>query len=120
MRILLYSLTAMFVVFAALQLNDPDPWLWAPLYLVPAAVTLLAGRGQVAPVIAWSLALTYAALAAWWWPARYDGITGAMNPTTTVEEARESLGLLIAAAGLAVSGYAVQRSRARAAAAAGA
>lgn len=114
MRILLYLLTATFVVFAYLQLNDPDPWLWAPLYLLPAAVTLLAARGQVPAVVSWGLGLIYAALAAWWWPARYDGVTGAMNPHTTVEEARESLGLLIAATGLALSGYAARRNRIRA------
>ena len=114
MRILLYLLTTTFVVFAALQLNDPDPGLWAPLYLVPATVTFLAARGRFPAVIGGGLAVAYTVLAAWWWPARYDGLTGAMNPHTTVEEARESLGLLIAAAGLGLSSYAVRRARAQA------
>jgi hypothetical protein len=34
-----------FVLFAALQLNDPDPVLWVTIYLVPAYVCLRAFKG---------------------------------------------------------------------------
>lgn len=105
MRYFLLLLTAMYVVFAALQLNDPDPLLWVTLYLVPAAGVLSAAYCRLPRVVGWGLALAYGALAVWWWPGRYDGVFGPMNPHTTVEEARESLGLLIAAAGLALAGF---------------
>jgi len=28
----------LFILFAALQINDPDPWLWIPLYLLAAGL----------------------------------------------------------------------------------
>ena len=37
-RILNYSLTGLFILFAALQYNDPDPWLWIPIYGYSALV----------------------------------------------------------------------------------
>jgi len=109
MRYLLFFLTATYVVFAALQLNDPDPLVWVPLYLVPAAATLAAAFHRLPAWLGWALAAAYVALAVWWWPARYDGLTGPMNPATTVEEGRESLGLFIAAIGLALSAWASRR-----------
>lgn len=38
MKILNYIFVFVFVVFAALQYNDPDPYLWIPIYLYPAAL----------------------------------------------------------------------------------
>jgi hypothetical protein len=106
MRYVFWTLALLYVLFAALQLNDPDPELWVTLYLVPAAVMAWAATGRsmhrAVPVL---LALAYVALAYSWWPARFDGVTGPMNANTTVEEARESLGLLIAAAGLGVAAW---------------
>jgi hypothetical protein len=39
--------TILFILFAALQLNDPDPWIWIPLYLLAAALCgfRFAGKG---------------------------------------------------------------------------
>ena len=31
-----------FILFAAVQYNDPDPYLWIPIYLYPAALCYLA------------------------------------------------------------------------------
>lgn len=78
MRYFLFFLTAMFVIFAALQLNDPDPLLWVPLYLVPAGAALVAAFAW----LGYGLTVAYAALAGWWWPAHFDGVTGPMPPTT--------------------------------------
>jgi len=105
-RYLFTGLALMYLVFAYLQFNDPDPWLWVPLYVVPAAVMAWAATAR--PLPRWlplGLALAYVALAAWWWPSRFDGVTGPMNPGTTVEEGRESLGLLIAALGLGAAAW---------------
>ncbi|GAA4348065.1 hypothetical protein GCM10023185_03630 [Hymenobacter saemangeumensis] len=105
-RYLFGGLSLMYLAFAYLQLNDPDPALWVTLYLVPAAVMAWAATAREMP--RWlpaGLALAYVALALWWWPARFDGLTGPMNPGTTVEEGRESLGLLIAALGLGAAAW---------------
>jgi hypothetical protein len=111
-RYAFWPLAVVFIAFAALQLNDPDPVLWVALYLVPAAVAAAVATGRRVPQsVAWALALGYLALAAWWWPTRFDGLTGPMNPGTTVEEGREALGLLIGALGLALCGYYARRTK---------
>lgn len=111
MRYVFWSLTVLFLVFAGLQLNDPDPLVWVPLYLVPAATMARAASGRPRPRwLSWALAVAYTGLAVWWWPARFDGVTGPMNAHTTVEECREALGLLICAACLALAGRFARRS----------
>lgn len=111
MRYVFWILALMFVFFAALQLNDPDPALWVPLYLVPAALMAWAARGVRGPRwLLWLAAVVYVGLGIWWWPSHFDGVTGPMNPHTTVEEGREALGLFICAACLALAGrYASRR-----------
>ncbi len=39
-----YIFTLVFILFAAVQYNDPDPYLWIPIYLYPAAICLMAAR----------------------------------------------------------------------------
>jgi Transmembrane family 220, helix len=46
MKIFNIVLTVLFVVFAAVQYNDPDPYLWGPLYLFPAVICGFAATGQ--------------------------------------------------------------------------
>ena len=36
MKIFNFIFTFIFILFAALQYNDPDPYLWIPIYLYPA------------------------------------------------------------------------------------
>lgn len=36
----------LFVLFAGLQYNDPDPYVWMPIYLYGAVCCLLAARGR--------------------------------------------------------------------------
>lgn len=38
-----------FILFAALQYNDPDPYLWIPIYLYTAALCGLAASGRFYP-----------------------------------------------------------------------
>lgn len=35
-----------FILFAAVQYNDPDPYIWIPIYLYPAALCYLAIRNK--------------------------------------------------------------------------
>ena len=44
---LLFSLV--FFVFAALQYNDPDPYIWMPIYLYATILCWLAFRNQFYP-----------------------------------------------------------------------
>lgn len=39
-------LSIVFVLFAVLQYNDPDPYLWIPLYLIPAFLCWQASRAK--------------------------------------------------------------------------
>ena len=38
-----------FIVFAALQYNDPDPYIWVPIYLYSAALCYLAAKKRFYP-----------------------------------------------------------------------
>ncbi|MFM1928952.1 MAG: hypothetical protein RL387_280 [Bacteroidota bacterium] len=39
-----YLFTLIFIIFAALQYNDPDPFLWIPIYLYPAFICFQEAR----------------------------------------------------------------------------
>ncbi len=47
MKIKHYIVSFLFLVFAAVQYNDPDPWLWILLYLFVAAIPLLYIKGSL-------------------------------------------------------------------------
>jgi hypothetical protein len=44
---ILFSL--LFLIFAGLQYNDPDPYIWIPIYLYAAALCWLAFRNKFYP-----------------------------------------------------------------------
>ena len=46
MKIFNYIFTFIFIVFAALQYNDPDPLLWVPIYLYPAFLCFQEARNK--------------------------------------------------------------------------
>lgn len=112
MKTINYSLAACFLLFAALQYNDPDPWLWIPIYLYAATACLLAARGH-----AYTLMLRFGILFcfsyAGWLLFTHDGVLewigihDAENLVQTmkatkpwVENTREFGGLLIIIAAL--------------------
>ena len=39
-----------FILFAALQYNDPDPYLWIPIYLFPTFICWKASKGAFHPI----------------------------------------------------------------------
>ena len=39
-----YLFVLIFISFAAVQYNDPDPYLWIPIYLYPGVLCFLAAR----------------------------------------------------------------------------
>lgn len=46
MKIVNIILCALFLVFAAVQFNDPDPWIWVALYTLVAAICGMAAVGN--------------------------------------------------------------------------
>lgn len=47
MKVLNWSFTVMFVLFAALQYNDPDPYIWVPLYLYAAFLCMQSAKSRI-------------------------------------------------------------------------
>lgn len=43
------AFSLIFIVFAALQYNDPDPYLWVPIYLYTSVLCWLAARSRYYP-----------------------------------------------------------------------
>lgn len=91
----------LFAVFAALQLNDPDPWGWALIYTAAAVICAVYAVARRPPPRA--LALGLAALAVGWSlallpDATFGHIAQDMAMTNPgVEEGREAIGLWIMA-----------------------
>jgi Transmembrane family 220, helix len=97
-------MAGLFVLCIAVQYNDPDPYIWMPLYLVPLVMTVraLRGRADFWPNLLAGVAYS---LSASWWAPRYA--PGYLDN----EEAREAGGLLLSGLWMAI--LAVQAWRRR-------
>lgn len=103
MKIFSAIFVVIFVVFALVQLNDPDPWLWTTLYLFSAYTALSSAKNYYNPMLLMILVVTYGLWAIFIFP--YQNISEWIHfeekakslemKMPFVEEARESLGLLI-------------------------
>lgn len=97
MRVVSGLLALILIFFAYLQIDDPDPYIWIPIYLLgalwPAIAAFGPGRFADRPPVrigAWASAAFFIAGFLWYAPAiGRDWIH--------VEEARESIGYLICA-----------------------
>jgi len=113
----------LFILFAALQYNDPDPWLWMPIYLYAAVLCWLAFRGKYYPkaylfgIIAY---LGYAVFLFFEKDGVLDWITkhDAANIAETmkaeqpwIEDSREFFGLLILIIVLAIDYFHSRKKR---------
>lgn len=99
----------MFVLFALLQINDPDPYLWIPAYLLPAGLSLMVFRGSFPKYALPIAALIYLLFSiATFPPSLSQWIKDELNnsslsmKTPSMEEARESLGSMICFVFLAI------------------
>lgn len=102
MRYVLILLGLLMTAFAAVQYNDPDPYVWVPIYLVsaawafaaafrPARVQSLAGERLL-----WASVAVGAALTVFYWPTVPNFW---VKDVWWVEEtAREGMGMMIALA----------------------
>jgi hypothetical protein len=96
-----------FIIFAALQYNDPDPYIWIPIYLYTAVLCALAVKNKFYPVAYWLGIFVYGAYACYKffdtngvldWIKKHNAqsIASTMKAETPwVEETREFFGLII-------------------------
>ncbi len=96
-----------FIIFAGLQYNDPDPYVWIPIYLYAAVLCALAAKNKFYPAAYWIGIILYALYAAYEFFAK-DGVLDWMQKhhaeniahtmkaeTPWIEETREFFGLII-------------------------
>ncbi|MBK6479466.1 MAG: transmembrane 220 family protein [Saprospiraceae bacterium] len=103
MKYIYLVLALMFVLFALVQYNDPDPYIWAPYYLLIAAICFIQFRQRKYPWLVWSALLLTIAWSAFYIPDVIDyfkmgepNIASEMKATTPyIENMREFLGLVI-------------------------
>jgi hypothetical protein len=107
MKIFNIFFCVVFVIFAALQYNDPDPYVWIPIYMFAAVLCARAAQGKFYPG-AYALGITvYAAYAVykffckdgvldWVRLHNEENIAETMKATKPwIEETREFFGLVI-------------------------
>ncbi len=109
MKVFNLTFCILFVISAALQYNDPDPWLWMPIYLYGAALCWLASGGKYYPaacLVGIGAYLVYAlykffekdGALSWITEHHAENIAGTMKAATPwIEDAREFFGLMILA-----------------------
>jgi len=107
MKVFNLIFTLLFILFAALQYNDPDPYLWIPIYLFAAAMCWLAFRQKFYPklyLIGIAFYTIYAAylffskdgMLDWIREHQSEDIASEMKATKPwIEATREVLGLVI-------------------------
>ncbi|WP_291402471.1 transmembrane 220 family protein [Daejeonella sp.] len=97
----------LFIVSAGLQYNDPDPYLWIPIYLIGALISFKAFQGVFFPRLSFlfsGLLFIYSiylffdryGVLTWIVDHQAENIAGSMKATTPwIEETREFFGLII-------------------------
>ncbi|MBC7451390.1 MAG: transmembrane 220 family protein [Cytophagales bacterium] len=95
-------LAILFILFCVVQYNDPDTLTWVGIYGFMACLSILVFLKKVSQ---WLILLAmpfYLAGFIYLWPDSYEGVTMSMGYKPGIEEARESLGLLICFVSLCV------------------
>lgn len=107
MKIFNIFFVVVFIIFAGLQYNDPDPYVWMPIYLYGALFCFLAARKRFyrkAYLLGVFIYLVYAAylffdktgVLDWAIEHHGENIAGTMKASTPwIEETREFFGLFI-------------------------
>jgi hypothetical protein len=93
---LFWRIGAVFFLWCAfVQWNDPDPWLWIFIYTTAALTLELVVREKRFPKISLLLCIGSLLGAILWFPAEFNGLFGDMQSQVQIEEARESIGLIL-------------------------
>ena len=112
LRLFAIVMALVFLVFAGLQYNDPDPYIWIPIYLYLVLLSVLVINRKVSQLVLFVSALAFLIGAFYLWPAHWEGVAlkNGMK-TINIEEGRESLGLALGCVTLLIYGLAVSRRR---------
>ena len=112
--------TLLFVMGALAQINDPDPWVWVGIYLVGALLSgyVALGRYPMIPlgivtVLCFAGSLYYFPPSVSEWIAQEWEQQDLTMKTVSMEEARESLGLLLIAIVLGIAWFTGWRKKVR-------
>lgn len=109
MKILNIIFIFIFIVCAALQYNDPDPYIWIPIYLFAAWLCYKSSQNQYKPALFYTALIVYITYAvylfldkdgvlSWGTEHNAESIVQSMKATKPwIEETREFGGLLICA-----------------------
>lgn len=115
MKVFNIVFVVLFIIFAGLQYNDPDPYIWVPIYLYSALFCYLTARKKFYPIgyaIGIFVYLVYATykifdrngLIDWFEYHNAESLVGSMKAQKPwIEEVREFFGLLICVAVLTVN-----------------
>ena len=107
MKVFNFIFCFLFVVSAALQYNDPDPYIWIPIYLIGAVICFQASRGKNYPVFTLLLSALFIiydlylffdkfGVLSWLNEHNAENIASSMKASAPwIEETREFFGLLI-------------------------
>ncbi|MFD2933504.1 transmembrane 220 family protein [Spirosoma flavum] len=89
----------LFVLFAALQYNDPDPQVWIPIYALAAIACFMAYAGVGRWWFFVVMAVMYVVAAVYQWPPVFEGFlfSEVGMRSMNIELAREAGGLAICA-----------------------
>lgn len=108
-KIINFILFGLFLLFALVQLNDPDPILWCTIYALIAIICLIANFKKIPKILLWFLIFGTVIYSVTYFPYFVDwlkinnkeDIFGKMvYEKPYLEGTREFLGLLIAAMAL--------------------
>lgn len=112
-KVLALIFALLFVLFAALQYNDPDPQVWIPIYGFAAMACLMAYARVGQPWFFGLMALIYGVAAVYQWPPAYEGflLNEVGMKTVSIELARESGGLVICAIAMGLMSWLVSRNK---------
>lgn len=116
MKNLYLILGLLFLSFAVVQYNDPDPYIWAPYYLLVSAVCFLSYANRYNKLLGMILigisiiwASSYLPKVVDWYREGSPGIATAMKAETPyIENMREFLGLVLS---IAVLSYVHQKNK---------
>lgn len=107
MKFLYFFFVVIFILSAAVQYNDPDPWVWIGLYLVPAFLCYHKSKKKGERLMYFIVGLVYFLWAVELFPNQWEGLmfNELSMKTMNIELARESLGLGICAVALWICAY---------------
>ena len=97
----------LFILFAAVQYNDPDPEVWIPIYGFAAVACFMAYFGLARWWFLVAMAVLYVVAAVYQWPPVFEGFVFSEvgMRSMNIELAREAGGLAICAVVMALLAF---------------